>query len=412
MALDQDALRTLSGETTATPALRNTRRWRKWVVMGLLLAAGVGFMVMKGRAPLPVTLVAATALPANAPPAAVLDASGFVVARRQATVSAKVTAKVIAIFVEEGMAVKAGQVLAKLDTSQASLQHGLAEKQIEAANANVNEIQVRLTEARRTLTRNEKLQAAGMISDAALDAARADVASLTAQQDAVAGQLAVTQSALKLRAQDLDDLTVRAPFAGVVISKDAQPGEMVSPISAGGGYTRTGIATIVDMDSREIEVDVNEAFINRVHDGQKAEATLDAYSDWRIPAHVLNIVPAADRQKATVRVRIAFDQLDSRILPDMGVKVRFLQNVAAQPTARVANVALVPSSALSKDGDQDYVWIIAAGRAQRAPVKTGNVRDSQTEVLSGLKAGDMLIASPPTGIAVGTRVRAATPATT
>ena len=403
MALDEDALRTLGDEagTSGGPRPRR-RRWRRWLVIVAVAAVVGAVVVVRGRQPLTVTAAAVTALPADAPPAAVLDASGFVVARRQATVSAKVTGKVLAVYIEEGMVVKAGQVLARLDASQATLQHALSAKQIDAAEANVNQIRVRLAESQRTLARSEKLQAGGMISAAELDAARADAASLSAQQDAAAGQLAVARSALRVRVQDLDDLVVRAPFAGVVVSKDAQPGEMVSPISAGGGFTRTGIATVVDMDSREIEVDVNEAFIHRVHDAQKTEATLDAYPEWRIASHVINIVPTADRQKATVRVRIGFDGLDPRILPDMGVKVRFLQDAGA---ARPAHVALVPTGALVKDGERDAVWTIRDGRAQRRPVKLGNVREGSTEVLEGVQPGDVLIATPPAALTEGSRVR-------
>jgi RND family efflux transporter MFP subunit len=411
MALDQEALQALRGERTRiTPASRGRGRSRKWwYAAGAALLAVAAFLLF-GRQPLTVTTATATALAADAGPAAVLDASGFVVARRQATVSAKITGKVTAVYVEEGMAVKAGQLLARLDDSQASLQHGLAQRQIEAADSGLTQVQVRLAEAERTLTRNEKLMRDGLVSQAALDATAADVAALKAQQSTAQSQLAVTRSSLKVRAQDLDDLVIRAPFAGVVISKDAQPGEMVSPISAGGGYTRTGIATIVDMDSREIEVDVNESYINRVHDGQQAEATLDAYPDWHIPAHVLNIVPAADRQKATVRVRIAFNQLDPRILTDMGIKVRFLADAAPAGAApRNASVVLVPSEALVSDAGKEFVWMLRDGKATRVPVTPGSSREGNLEIATGLKAGDAVIAPVPEGLTEGQRVRVAVP---
>ena len=404
MPLDQDALNTLSG-TQAAPAIPASRSHRRWWLIGiaavlLLLVAAV----MMLRQPLEVSTAAAVALPADAPPPAVLDASGYVVARRQATVSAKVTGKVQTIHVEEGMRVKAGQVLARLDDSQARLQYTLAERQIEATSGSLREVEVRLAEAARTLTRNEKLYADRLVSEAALDAARADVAALTAQRAALEGQLAVTRSTLRVRGQDLEDLTIRAPFDGVVISKDAQPGEMVSPISAGGGYTRTGIATLVDMDSREIEVDVNEAFINRVHDGQRTEATLDAYPDWRIASHVINVVPTADRQKATVRVRIAFDALEARILPDMGVKVRFFAD-AAPATARSGTILLVPADAVVSDGGQDYVWRVADGRVQRIAVTRGAERDGNVEITAGLEAGAIVVSPPAAGLTEGTRIR-------
>jgi len=410
MALDDTALRTLAGDAEATRALRpRRRRWKRWALIAAAVAVAAALFIVRSRQPLELATATVQALPANAPAAAVLDASGFVVARRQATVSAKVTGKVSAVYVEEGRAVKAGDVLARLDASQATLQRALAQRQIEASAATLKQNQVLLADAQRTLTRSEQLHQRGMISQAELDTARATAASLAAQSDAAAGALAVAHSTERVRRQDLDDLVVRAPFDGMVVSKDAQPGEMISPISAGGGFTRTGIATIVDMTSREIEVDVNEAFIQRVHDGQKTEATLDAYPDWHIATHVINIVPTADRQKATVRVRIGFDALDPRILPDMGVKVRFLQDEPARAAAAAAGTALVPSAALVKDGERDALWLLRDGRAHRVRVQLGAARDAQTEVRSGVSVGDTLIAAPPADLAEGTRVRAAAP---
>ena len=258
--------------------------------------------------------------------AAVLNASGYVVARRQATVSSKVTGKVAEVLIEEGMVVKEGQLLARLDDTTTKPIYALSQRQLDAARKNLNEVQVRVAEAERNLRRSEQLRKDKLVSELQLDQAQSEVAALNARLEALRSEVQVAEGTVRVRAQDLDDLMVRAPFDGVVVSKDAQPGEMVSPISAGGGFTRTGIATVVDMDSREIEVDVNEAFINRVKDKQKTEAVLDAYPDFVIPSHVINIVPTADRQKATVRVRIGFDTLEPRILPDMGVKVSFLED--------------------------------------------------------------------------------------
>lgn len=411
MALDQDALNALRLDRNAPPPAAGPRGsrhgWFIWV--GVALVAVLAGAVLLRPKPLEVTTATAVALPANAAPAPVLDASGYVVARRQATVSAKTTGKVLDIKVEEGMAVRKGQVLAELDPSQALLQQSLAQRQIEAADGSLAEAKVRLLDARRTLERDEKVYAARLISEAAVDASRTQVAALEAQRAALEGQRAVYVSTSNLRAQDLEDLIVRAPFDGMVISKDAQPGEMVSPISAGGGFTRTGIATIVDMGSREIEVDVNEAYINRVHDGQRTEATLDAYPDWNIPSHVINIVPTADRQKATVKVRIGFDALDPRVLPDMGVKVRFLAEAAPAPTAAdtalKAGVVLIPADALVSDASQSFVWKLVAEHAHRVPVTAGATREGNLEITAGLNSGDIVISAPPAGLTDGARVR-------
>jgi RND family efflux transporter MFP subunit len=271
--------------------------------------------------------------------AAVLNASGYVAARRRATVSSKITGKVVEVNVEEGMAVREGQVLARLDDATFKAALGLAEAQAEAARSAVRENEVRLAEAKVTLGRVTQLVKEQLATQAEIDAARAEVDSLDARIAATREQVRVAERQIELERTNLDNTIIRAPFSGVAISKDAQPGEMVSPVSAGGGFTRTGICTIVDMRSLEIEVDVNESYINRVKSSQQVTAILNAYPDWEIPAHVITTIPTADRQKATVLVRIAFEQLDPRILPDMGVKVTFLREAekpAADPVGSAA----------------------------------------------------------------------------
>ena len=240
--------------------------------------------------------------------------------------SSKVTGKVIEVNVEEGMAVREGQVLARLDDAQPRAALELAKAQAEAARRAVRESEVRLAEAKLTLNRRLQLVKASLSTQAEVDQAQAEVDSVEARIQAAQQQVAVAERQIALQQTDLDNTIIRAPFSGVALSKDAQPGEMVSPVSAGGGFTRTGISTIVDMGSLEIEVEVNEAYINRVTPKQRVVAVLDAYPDWEIPAHVITMVPTADRQKATVLVRVGFDALDPRILPDMGVKVRFLRD--------------------------------------------------------------------------------------
>lgn len=260
----------------------------------------------------------------------VLDASGYVVAQRMATVSSKTTGKIIEIMVKEGMAVEAEQLLARMDSTSEQIEFDLFRSQVEATRAGMREAQARLREAELSLQRTENLVKNNLVSVAELDAARAAVDSLRAAVDMRKAELNVAEQRLALARQRLDDTFIRAPFAGVVTVKNAQPGEIVSPVSAGGGFTRTGVCTLVDMGSLEVEVDVNEAYIKRVFIGQLVDARLDAYPDWTIPARVSAIVPTADRQKATIKVHIQFDELDSRILPEMGVKVRFLGEKSAR----------------------------------------------------------------------------------
>jgi RND family efflux transporter MFP subunit len=323
---------------------------------------------------------------------AVLNASGYVVARRLATVSSKVTGRVDEVLFEEGSEVSEGQVLARLDTATVRAEYAVAAKGLEAARRNLREIEVRLNDARRTLARNRSLVERKLVAQSVLDASEAETGALAARLEATRAEVDVAQAQVGLSRQALQDFEIRAPFAGVVISKDAQPGETVSPMSAGGGYTRTGIATIVDMDSREVEVDVNEAYINRVRAGQQAECVLDAYPDWKIPAHVISIVPTADRQKATVRVRIGLDQLDPRILPDMGIKVSFLEDTAAAATPPQIRA---PANALVRKDDATWVWVVRDGKVERRAVATGEERDGEVPVSDGLQGGETLVVDAP-----------------
>lgn len=410
MSFDQNALDSLRIDRSPEPT-RNSRQGGvyKWFVVAVLVLAAIAaaYAVFRDNAIEVETVTAVAASNGGGGGSSVLNASGYVVARRQATVSAKVTGKVREVLIEEGMEVKEGQLLARLDDTTTRPQLDLSERQLDAATKNLQEVEVRLAEAERNLRRTRQLRTDKLVSEQALDAAEAEFGALQARLEALKSEVKVAQSSVRVRNQDLDDLLVRAPFDGVVVSKDAQPGEMISPISAGGGFTRTGIATIVDMDSREIEVDVNEAFINRVKAGQKAEAVLDAYPDWTIPCHVINIVPTADRQKATVRVRIGFDQLDPRILPDMGVKVSFLDDRSSEPAATAASrpAVRVPTEAVMKEGDTTFVWRVRDESVERVAVRTGGERSGQTEVLSGIAAGDVLVAKPVDGLAEGAPIK-------
>jgi RND family efflux transporter MFP subunit len=404
MPLDQEALASLrrTGERSSPAGTRRfaSRRRLWWFVAAALLVAG---LLAWRYAAAPVTVQTATVdLPSGSADGAVLNASGYVVASRLATVSSKVTGRITDVLFEEGAKVEAGQVLARLDPATANAEHLVATRSLEAARRSLREIEVRLADARKTLERTRNLVGKRLLADSALDLAEADVAALQARLEAARAEVGVAEGQLGVSRQALEDLAVRAPFAGVVISKDAQPGETVSPVSAGGGFTRTGIATIVDMDSREIEVDVNEAYINRVRDEQRVEAVLDAYPDWRIPARVIGIVPTADRQKATVRVRIAFEALDPRILPDMGIKVRFLDDGSAATTRAVPTV---PEAALLREDGVSSVWVVEDGRALRREVQAGEVSDGRVAVTAGLEAGQTVVVEPPPRLREGGRVQ-------
>ena len=402
MATLKDELAALKIERPPEP---KAKPWIKWVVLLILLGAGGLSAFRYASRPRPVEVeTAAVATRAAGTQAAVLNASGYVTARRRATVSSKITGKVVEMNVEEGMAIREGQVLARLDDVQFKASLALAEAQAEAARRSVRESEVRLDEARLSLGRTTRLVADKLVTAAEVDTAQAQVDSLAARIEAAREQVRVAERQIDVERTNLDNTVVRAPFTGVAISKDAQAGEMVSPNSAGGGFTRTGICTIVDMSSLEIEVDVNESYINRVQDRQPVTAVLNAYPDWQIPAKVITTVPTADRQKATVLVRIGFAQLDPRILPNMGVKVTFLTEADAAAPAAARPVVLVPKAAIRTENNQSYAFAVANGIVDRRAVTVGGVDGDRLEVLAGLNSGERVIVSPPATLTSGATV--------
>jgi RND family efflux transporter MFP subunit len=383
---------------------RAPRRWIGWLVaLGLLAAVGIGgWRWLSRERPVEVEAVPVTERAAGSQ-AAVLNASGYVTARRRATVSSKITGKVVEVNIEEGQAVRQGQVLARLDDSTARAALALAQAQQSAAVRAVKENEVRLAEAKLTLGRFTTLLKDGVVTQAELDRAKAEYDSIDARIVALREQVNVAGRQVELEQTAINDTVIRAPFSGIAVTKDAQPGEMVSPVSAGGGFTRTGICTIVDMNSLEIEVDVNESYIGRVKPGQAVTAALDAYPDWAIPAHVITLVPTADRQKATVLVRIGFKALDPRILPDMGVKVTFLRE-AGDTGPAAAPVTLVPKAAVKAEGDARYVFVIRGDIVERRAVKTGGTDGDRIEVLAGVSSGDRVVLSPPAELRDGMKI--------
>lgn len=375
-----------------------------------VFAAALGGLVLLGglllafRSQRPVVEVAAARPAGDLRAQALLNASGYITPRRRATVAAKVTGRVEQIFAEEGLQVKAGQVLAELDCSQPKAALASATTDRDATAAALADLEVQLGNADRELQRAQRLRAAGVNSEQALDSARTLDESLRSKIALTREQTRAAAAKIEVARQDVENCTVRSPYDGVVVSKDAQRGEIVSPMSAGGGFTRTGIATVVDMKSIEIEVDVNEAYIARVRPGQKTVATLDAYPDWQIPASVRTVIPTADRQKATVKVRVAFDQLDPRILPDMGVKVAFLDDAPSAKGRASDAKALIPRTAVREDAGKSIVFVVKQQKLERRAVSLGAERGSDVEVMAGISPGDMLVVHGGEGLREGQAV--------
>jgi RND family efflux transporter MFP subunit len=402
----QDAKRTNSGAG---------KRW-VWIVLALIVlvlvaAAASAFLNRKTE-----VQVANSTKPATGP-TGVLNASGYITPRRRATIAAKITGRVTGVFFDEGTRVTEGQLLATLDDSDVRRALDSAKADRDSSQAAITDYEVQLRNAEIALRRAEQLQKEGVQTQEFLDNARTSADSLRAKIALAKQQVVAAEARIREQQQAVDNCTIRAPFAGIVVSKDAQVGEMVSPVSAGGGFTRTGIATIVDLHSNEIEVDVSESYIAKVRTDQAVNAVLDAYQDSTIPAKVRTVIPTADRQKATVKVRISFTApdhvhlfdpaADPRILPDMGVKVTFLgdSDKSKKKEDKSPAVALVPQKAVRQDNSSKYVFLVKDGVLERRAVTLGSERGSDVEVLAGLQPDQTIVVGGPGSLRDGQAVQ-------
>jgi RND family efflux transporter MFP subunit len=387
---------------------------RTWIVAAAVvlaaLAAAAAWLLLRSGGVQTVRTAIAQPIAAAGGGASVLDATGYVTARRQATVSAQITGTVAAVLIEEGDHVKEGQVIGRLDDTAQRAALAQAQAQLHSAQALLLQAQAQLAQNQRDVRRDEDLVKRKLVSEQAVELARTQVEAQSAQVEAQRKQIDLAAANVRAAQVQLDYCTVRAPFTGVVIAKAAQVGEIISPLSAGGGFTRTGIGTLVDMDSLEVEVDVNEAYINRVEPGQRVESVLNAYPDWRIPSHVIAIIPTADRSKATVKVRIGLDLKDNRIVPDMGVRVSFLDAANAAGGAHEhPHGVLVPAAALRKDGDQDVVFVVQGHRVQRRAVTLGGTSGDARQLLAGVSAGEAVVVEGPADLHDGATISEAKP---
>jgi len=378
---------------------------RRWVLIGcsavLVLGLGAGAWGFLSRpSGIPVAEAVAresggTVSGGSSAGASMLDASGYVVARRSATVASKTIGRVVEVAIEEGQRVEKGQVIARLDDSNTGAALAQARAQVQQAEANLKAAKTALDDALPIYQRNERQMSAGVISAQTFDSAKAAYNAAQSDYDVRVRGLDVARAGLAMAARNQDDTVVRAPFSGVVTVKAAQAGEIVSPQSAGGGFTRTGIGTIVDMESLEVEVDVSENFINRVRPRQPATIKLNAYPDWEIPAEVIAVIPTADRSKATVKVRVGFKQKDERVLPEMGARVSFLsvpekgEPGAAPPPAQQA--VIVPNEAVQANGDTGAVFVINGNTVERRVVRLGSRTSEGQLVLSGVSPGTHVV---------------------
>lgn len=377
---------------------KKKRRWPFY--LGIALALAIAFGLFGRSKPIEIETVNPRSA-AESGPESVLDASGYVTARRIATVSSKVTGKVKEVYIEEGQRVKEGEVLARLDVLDSNAQLALSQAQVSSSQSQLAEAQAQLKFAQATYHRNSELAAKQLVSKSALENSKAELDSRKARLVSLQKAVVVSEQQRDVAQIGVDNTIIRAPFDGVIIAKAAQPGEMISPISAGGGSIRTGIGTLVDMDSLEVQVDVNEAYIGRVAPQMPIEAVLNAYPEWKIPGDVIAIIPTADRSKATVKVRVALKSKDPRIVPDMGVRVSFLE---AQDTSKPLVGFWVPSNTLIKEGEQQFVFTVVDGKAKRIAVTTIESNDNDTLINKGVSKGDSIIVTPSKDLKDGSEV--------
>ena len=390
---------------------RNPGRWL-WIggaIVVLLLLLGGAAQLFFGHRAVTVQTATAVAPSAGSETGTVLQATGYITARRQATVSAQITGTLTAVLIEEGDHVSAGQVLARLDDSGYKAQLEAARAQADSAHAQVAQIRTQLTQGSHDAARLESLAARGLVSKQSAEQARTQVDSLRAQLNAQQQQAKAADAQAAVAQVNFDYCVVRAPFSGVVTTKDAQVGEILSPLSAGGGFTRTGVGTIVDMDSLEIDVDVNEAYIGRIKPDMPADAVLDAYPDWKIPAHVVAIVPTADRGKATIKVRVALEKKDARVVPDMGARVSFLEE-KTKASASAPQGVLVPATAIVQRDGHSVVFVLDGSRVRQRTVNPAAQTYGDLRLLpAAVKPGDSVVVSPPAELRDGSDVRIKAP---
>lgn len=405
MNASAELLKELRIERNAPPPPSSRGKWWVLALVALGVIAAAAWLLGGRDHAVEVRTTPVIAIGNGSASASVLDASGYVVARRMATVSAKVTGRVLEVLIEEGMRVEEGQVMARLDPVDADAQLALASAQLAAAHSQIASIKVQVEQAETDATRLKELVDRGLVSHSQYEAAVAQRDTLRAQYVTAQRNAKVAADSLEIAKNGVDNTIVRAPFSGVVIAKAAQPGEIVSPLATG-GYTRTGIGTIVDMDSLEVEVEVGESYIGRVRPGMRVEAVLNAYQDWKIPAEVIAIIPAADRGKATVKVRVALREKDARIVPDMGVRVSFLEAERADEPEQPRGVRVPQGAVVSRDG-ASRVFVLQDDKVALRTVETGIALGDGRQVLSGLSAGQVVVLDPPAELKDGDAVRVA-----
>jgi HlyD family secretion protein len=379
-------------------------------VLLVVVAAGALF-VRRGSAPQVQTIVATLSQPAGGSVAAgavSVTANGYVAARTRASVSAKVPGRLASLTVDEGSTLKKGDIIARLENADYQAAVAEAQASLASARAQVIEARAERDQMRREAARMRNLKATnpGLIAEQDVDAAESRAAQTEARTGSAEARVEAASASLRFAQANLDNTYIRAPFAGTVLRKEAEVGEVVAP-SVGGGLTRGAVVTLADLGTLEVEVDVNEAYIARIRHEQEARITLDAYPDTSFRGTVRQVVPTADRQRATVQVKVSITDHDPRILPEMGARVDFLEQAREgpmEPTAGATRFRL-PASAVREREGKTVVWLIRDGKLEAREVSAGPVSGGFREIRSGLSGGEMVLTGGVDAPTPGMRVK-------
>ena len=384
--------------------VRSSARNRYGLFMFLLILAAIaGFLYHKGVLS-PAVSIQTVSVQKIYPyqTVTILNASGYVVAQRKASVASKITGRLVYLAVEEGNRVKQGDVIARLESEDALAAKDQAQAEVKAAQYRLDQAAAELENATLMYHRNKKLAADGYIAQSDFDSADARFKQARAGVDAFKAALRSGQAALRSAEVMLDYSCLRAPFDAVVLTKNADIGDIVTPLGAAAN-AKASVVDLADMKSLQVEVDVSESNIENVRQGQPCEISLDALPSERFPGKVHIIIPTADRTKASIMVKVAFDELNSRILPEMSAKVAFLSREVTDEEKNP--VTVLPASAIVLSNGQAVVYKVSGDRIAITPVRLGKRMNELSEILSGLNTGDRVAAVPSAGLTEGTRIK-------
>lgn len=386
------------------PGVSRAVRRSAYIAIASALIVVVVFLVLRGGGGRPVEVALAELVGGGASASTGVTANGYVVARTKASVSSKITGRLEYLGVDEGDVVEAGRIIARLEAQDYVAALAEREAELATARAGLAESEAERDQLERDVARAKDLLARGLASAQQTEQLAAQLTTAQARVERMRATVAAADAAVNVARANLENTRIRAPFSGTILRKDAEVGEVVAPVATGSGLTRGAVVTMADFETLEVEVDVNESYISRIHHGQPATITLDAYPDIDFPARVRQIVPTADRQRATVLVKVSFVERDEHILPEMAATVEFLEAEGAAPGESPPARLFVPAAAVQDEAGRQVVWIVRGDRVERRQVEAGPVTGERREIRSGLSGGERVVIAGAESLEDGMRV--------